>query len=82
MDGELFAPDQEEIWARQIQETRNAFEDRVWAIIKIRNKAERKKRYTQLRKEIGDDAAREIAKVVEGIHLGTCRYPRWFRRLP
>lgn len=82
MDGELFAPDQEEIWARQIQETRIAFEDRVWALIKIRNKAERKKRYTQLRKDIGDDAAREIAKLVEGIHLGTCRYPRWFRRLP
>lgn len=82
MDGDLFPPDQEEIWRRQIIEAQHRFEDRVWAIVHDRNKARRKKYYTELRKEIGDDAAREVAKMVEGIHAGTARYPKWFRKLP
>ena len=74
--------DQETRWAREIQEAQIQFEDRVWAAMKFaRNKANRQKHYTQLRKEIGDDAAREVAKMVEGILAGKCSYPKWFRKL-
>lgn len=74
--------DQETRWAREIQEYRVRFEARVHAAMKFaRNKANRMKYYTELRKEIGDDAAREVAKMVEGIIKGTGRYPRWFQSM-
>lgn len=74
--------DQETRWAREIQEARIRFEDQVWDAMKhARNKANRKKHYTQLRQEIGDTAAREVAKMVEAILAGTGRYPKWFRKL-
>lgn len=73
--------DQETRWAREIQECQIRFEQQVRAAMKhARNKANRMKHYTQLRKEIGDDAAREVAKMVEGILAGKCRYPKWFRQ--
>ena len=74
--------DQETRWAREIQECQIKFEGWVWDAMKFaRNKANRKKHYAKLRQEIGDDAAREVAKMVEGVLAGTCRYPKWFRKL-
>ncbi len=73
--------DQETRWAREIQECQIRFEQQVLDALKFsRNKANRMKYYTQLRKDIGDDAAREVAKMVEGILAGKCRYPKWFRK--
>jgi len=80
---DLFADqvDQETKWKLEIERTQIEFETRFWKAFHVgRNKANRKKHYTQLRKEMGDDAAREVAKLVEGIYAGNVRYPRWFRR--
>lgn len=77
--------DQETRWASDIQQARLLFEGRVHAAMKFaRNKAKRKAYYAGLRNEIGSDAAREVAKTVEGIIYGTARYPHWFQsmRLP
>lgn len=84
MTGDLLSDqeDQETKWAREIQEHQIRFEEWVWDAMKhARNKANRKKYYTQLRQQIGDDAAREVAKLVEGVLAGTCSYPKWFRKL-
>jgi hypothetical protein len=81
---DLFAdqpPDQVTQWALDIKRTQRVFESRFWAAYRVgRNKANRKKRYTQLRREVGDDAAREVAKLVEAIYAGDARFPRWFER--
>ena len=64
-----------------IQRTQRMFEARFWQAHRIgRNQAQRKKHYTQLRQEIGDDAAREVAKMVEAIFAGNGKYPKWFER--
>jgi hypothetical protein len=73
---------QEAKWAADIERTQREFEDRVHTAAAIRTQAGRKKHYTQLRKEMGDDGAREVAKMVEGIFKGTAHYPKWFKRLP
>lgn len=71
--------DQETKWAVQIRRTRRAFEERVHAAMRFaRNKSQRRKYYMELRKEIGDDAAREIAKLVEAVLKGERGYPKWF----
>lgn len=73
---------QEARWAQEVQETRRKFEARVHEAMGFaRNKANRMKHYTKLRQEIGDDAAREVAKMCEGILKGTGRYPRWFQSM-
>jgi hypothetical protein len=65
-----------------IKRTQRDFEARFWQAHRVgRNQANRKKHYTQLRREIGDDAAREVAKFVEAIYAGNARYPKWFERL-
>lgn len=82
---DLFADvalDPETQWALDIKRTQRVFESRFWQAHRIgRNQAHRKKHYTQLRREIGDDAAREVAKFVEAMYAGTARYPRWFERI-
>ena len=65
-----------------IKRTQRMFEARFWQAFRIgRNQAKRKKHYTQLRQELGDDAAREVAKLVEAIYAGKAGYPKWFERL-
>jgi hypothetical protein len=74
--------DQEAQWVLDIKRTRRTFESRFWQAHRVgRNQANRKKHYTQLRREIGDDAAREVARLVEAIYAGKARYPRWFESL-
>jgi hypothetical protein len=82
---DLFADvpvDQATQWAVDIKRTQREFEARFWQAHRVgRNQAKRKQHYTQLRREIGDDAAREVAKMVEAIYAGQARYPQWFERL-
>jgi hypothetical protein len=82
---DLFADqplDQETQWALDIKRTQRVFEAQYWRAHRIgRNQAKRKKHYTQLRQELGDDAAREVAKLVEAIYAGKAGYPKWFERL-
>lgn len=74
--------DLEAQWLEDIKRTRRVFETRFWQAHRIgRNQANRKKHYTQLRREIGDDAARELARLVEAIYAGKARYPRWFENV-
>lgn len=84
MAGDLLSDQEDEDTriAVQLQDTRRRFEQRFWKAFRVgRNKANRKKHYTQLRQEIGDDAAREVARLVEGIYAGTCEYPKWFEHV-
>ena len=84
MVDDLFADQMDEATrvAIEIQQAQRTFEDRFWRAFRVgRNKANRKKHYQQLRREIGDNAAREVAKMVEAIYAGTCGYPKWFERL-
>lgn len=74
--------DQEARWAEHLEASRLDFEKRVWTAMSFaRNKERRRQHYQALRQEMGDQGAREVARLVEGIIKGTSQYPKWFRRL-
>lgn len=75
------AQSQEELWQIQIKEFQIRLQQRVETALALANKkTKRKELYAKWRKELGDDVARESAKLAEALMQGVIQRPKWFRR--
>lgn len=71
---------QEQRWSLEIKECQIRVQVRVEQAIAIRSKVKRKELYQQWRKVLGDDIARESAKLAEIILTGVMSRPKWFEK--
>ena len=71
---------QEERWHLEIKECQVRLQIRVEKAIAMRSKTKRKELYQEWRKDLGDDVARESAKLAEFILGGVVDRPKWFEK--
>jgi len=71
---------QEQRWSLEIKECQIRVQIRVEQAIATRSKVKRKELYQHWRKTLGDDIARESAKLAEVILTGVRPRPKWFEK--